>query len=491
MRVLRRGPLRTPWPAQNVTRGPHGIFESPWALPALGAVCLPHIPEAFSTLALARATRSLLAGKMPIQALACLVGLQVARLAAQPLGQWATQHWQDDATRMYADAFAQRLYNKPRLWLEHKPRETEVSMSFANDTPWAVQESVANTAAGVNTVAGMAINGLMIAVMLDSGVAVNFALALGAAAVAGKGVAGLQTAFKHQPRNALGESADAYFKTKRGDFWDNVVLGNKDCADVWAREYDLAFSDWSAHLVKREGIKNALALGASLACGAVAAGSLSRTAQAIIAAGDLPRFVGLALPMAWRACDSLNSASSMMNWLPNYQNHEQIFARVLRDTAPEATLVPQDHIGTGGKVITLTRGDEAVRVNRDNLAAVLDMTRKPGLITVQGPNGSGKSMLVTWVKDTLGESAFMWPAKNQLEFGLAPNSSGGIAMGALQSLGYKLQAYPGSRVVILDEVDANLDGANRELSKSLINQLAAQYCVVQITHRLHESGQGA
>lgn len=155
---------------------------------------------------------------MPAQSLAVLVGLQLAQLAAKPLAQWAIARWQDDATRMYADAFSRAMFNKPRLWLQNKPKETKSAMSFANDTPWAVQESVANTAAGVEVLSGMAVHGAMVAVMLDARIAVNFALALGAAGVAGKLVARLQDACEPKARNAFGESADAYFKTKRGDF---------------------------------------------------------------------------------------------------------------------------------------------------------------------------------------------------------------------------------------------------------------------------------
>jgi ABC-type bacteriocin/lantibiotic exporter with double-glycine peptidase domain len=132
----------------------------------------------------------------------------------------------------------------------------------------------------------------------------------------------------------------------------------------------------------------------------------------------------------------------------------------------------------------------------DALAIV--MMQATGRINVRGQNGSGKSSLLLALRKKLKGHAYYWPTADRLAFkfsqaeddkelndddelvaGPRGYSSGEQQIAALE----EIVNQTNSKIYLLDEWDANLDGVNRAKAQTLINQLAVRARVIEISHR--------
>ncbi|WP_413287560.1 ABC transporter ATP-binding protein [Bdellovibrio sp. HCB337] len=100
---------------------------------------------------------------------------------------------------------------------------------------------------------------------------------------------------------------------------------------------------------------------------------------------------------------------------------------------------------------------------------------------IKGPNGAGKSSWLKLKKEELGEKAVYVPANMDLYFENISEemSSGQRAMAVLKELE---EAGLQQQVVLLDEWDANLDTANRELLSQVVEKLSQANQVYEIRH---------
>jgi ABC-type bacteriocin/lantibiotic exporter with double-glycine peptidase domain len=132
----------------------------------------------------------------------------------------------------------------------------------------------------------------------------------------------------------------------------------------------------------------------------------------------------------------------------------------------------------------------------DALAIV--MMQATGRINVRGQNGSGKSSLLLALRKKLKGHAYYWPTADRLAFKFSQTeddkelndddelaagprgySSGEQQIAALE----EIVNQTNSKIYLLDEWDANLDGVNRAKAQTLINQLAQRARVIEISHR--------
>jgi ABC-type transport system involved in cytochrome bd biosynthesis fused ATPase/permease subunit len=132
---------------------------------------------------------------------------------------------------------------------------------------------------------------------------------------------------------------------------------------------------------------------------------------------------------------------------------------------------------------------------KDAMAIVLMQTT--GRINVRGQNGSGKSSLLLALRKKLKGQAYYWPTADRLAFKFSQQdddldtddeepssgprgySSGEQQINALE----EIVNLTNAKVYLLDEWDANLDGANRAKAQELIGQLAQRARVIEISHR--------
>jgi ABC-type transport system involved in cytochrome bd biosynthesis fused ATPase/permease subunit len=106
---------------------------------------------------------------------------------------------------------------------------------------------------------------------------------------------------------------------------------------------------------------------------------------------------------------------------------------------------------------------------------------RSGRITVRGVNGAGKSVLLSLIKEQLGERAFYLPAQHQLEIPgvVVSQSHGERAIAALEAVS---QHDPSLEVLLLDEWDANLSAENRDMMSAKIETLSANKLVIEVRH---------
>lgn len=108
-----------------------------------------------------------------------------------------------------------------------------------------------------------------------------------------------------------------------------------------------------------------------------------------------------------------------------------------------------------------------------------------GRYTLRGDNGSGKSTALMQLKAQLGDRACYLPATSNLYFKTTAHEGCSTGEKLLLQL-RELLASPDSAqvaVLLLDEWDANLDAANVARVSALLDQVAAQKCVLEIRHR--------
>ncbi len=112
---------------------------------------------------------------------------------------------------------------------------------------------------------------------------------------------------------------------------------------------------------------------------------------------------------------------------------------------------------------------------------LLGFTTQSGRVTLRGENGCGKSTALLLVKNALAQKAFFLPTHNQLSFFAETNkySTGESLRNRLLEILEKVDA----EVLLLDEWDANLDSENKERLNTLIDELAASKCVIEVRHR--------
>lgn len=105
-----------------------------------------------------------------------------------------------------------------------------------------------------------------------------------------------------------------------------------------------------------------------------------------------------------------------------------------------------------------------------------------GRLTLRGENGAGKSTLLMLLKNSLADKAFFLPTQNQLSFLTEANkySTGESMKNRLLEV---LEKEENVDVFLLDEWDANLDKENEEILTTIIKELSAKKCVIEVRHR--------
>lgn len=112
----------------------------------------------------------------------------------------------------------------------------------------------------------------------------------------------------------------------------------------------------------------------------------------------------------------------------------------------------------------------------------IDAARKAGRYVLSGPNGSGKTSLLLQMKMLSKDEAIYLPAQAFL----FPSPGTGLSTGQRklrELIDLFALARGRTRLILLDEWDANLDPANRERISAEIDVLARTHAVVEVSHR--------
>ena len=125
-------------------------------------------------------------------------------------------------------------------------------------------------------------------------------------------------------------------------------------------------------------------------------------------------------------------------------------------------------------------------VPADTVNEALAAMGERGHYAVSGANGSGKTSLMLLFKLRAREAALYLPAQSFL----FPSIRSGLSTGQrkLRDLRRCFALKERTEVLLLDEWDANLDPANRQVISSLIDDLARTHTVIEVSHRVHDGG---
>lgn len=274
--------------------------------------------------------------------------------------------------------------------------------------------------------------------------------------------------------------------------WDNLTLGNRLSYSVWRSSFDRLFQLAKASALKSlQSRERVLAVGNFVTTAAVVGSVLihAKFNQANITAviglfAMLPRSLQINMHVqiihsywaGWqRLRERLNVASECVEKFPNSNPSDFIDASAIQ--------IVSHSLSTHSSVIHPS-GDpsshKSVSINpNDLIRRVADF--RSGRLTVRGKNGAGKSVLLSLIKDSLGDTAFLLPAHHQLALpGVELSQSHGErALSALDSVAVSESSVG---VLLLDEWDANLSPENRELVGAKITTIAQNKLVIEVRH---------
>ena len=106
----------------------------------------------------------------------------------------------------------------------------------------------------------------------------------------------------------------------------------------------------------------------------------------------------------------------------------------------------------------------------------------PCRITIQGSNGSGKSTLLFRLKSLLKDSAYLLPTQSLLIFDQISDTKLSTGEKMISCLN-EVEDNVTSKILLLDEWDANLDFTHISLISDRLEELAKEYCIIEVRHR--------
>jgi ABC-type multidrug transport system fused ATPase/permease subunit len=274
--------------------------------------------------------------------------------------------------------------------------------------------------------------------------------------------------------------------------WDNLTLGNKISYRLWHSGFLSLFKTANASALRSlKSRERVLAVGNFLTT-AVVVGSV--LIQAKVNENNIAAVIGLfaMLPRSlqinmhvqiiqsywagWqRLRERLTVAGECLQEFPEPRASEFIDASAIQIVGHSmSTHSPGIHASgdlSSQQVVSISASDLLHRV--------ADL--RSGRLTVRGKNGAGKSVLLSFMKDSLGDAAFYLPAHHELALpGVELSQSHGER--ALSALDAVAVSDTGVRVLLLDEWDANLSPENRAIVSAKIETLAQSRLVIEVRH---------
>lgn len=403
------------------------------------------------------------------------LGLVVGGLAPgilRPLQSMAVARWRawarDAVVQDWTDAHTADVPG----WLQAGGQRDALGWRVVHDLPWAAGESIDLTIEGARHL------GLVLAHTGAAATSVGLGQACAAAAL-GSGMVWALARWAASWPPAAGDGRAQAFAESRRTFWDNLTLGNRVHAERWYAQLCAGHAAWRAEAsaqAQAAGVLTGLSLWAAAAPAALdwlraalPGGERGSAAMAARVAALAPLSLG-----------ALQSVAALPGWAVRVGRHRRACSQLNDAATPAGELDPLRHVGAElalrgpAGLVYLPAGTKSGPA----LAAALS---QPGVYHLAGPVGSGKSMLAGWLKMQAPAHTYLMPATHRLFFGGAPGSSGELAERHLAALRSGLD--DSCRLVVLDEPDANADGASRARLTQMVADMARRRPVLWISHR--------
>lgn len=455
------------------------IFANRWAFGCLGSLTIQQIIEASSTIWLVNVMACIAAGKDFVVFLS-LYFLSIALYyVPNGIAFILKTTWKQKSQRAFVDAFVNSNRNNVVEWSNRGLKEQKLSILTA-EGPQAIQAFIDYMWDLFVYLMSVVFNIVALSIAVEPLFAVSYTISITCVFIVMKLN---RRAQRHLTQKALTARVDLCQSLLAA--WDNVLLGNDYNFKLWEEKTGQRLDRCLQRNVALERFDQFLAIFVSLITSVptlIVVGYFVLTNRHDIV--RLSAFV-VTLPILFNIISyTYQTLSLVFRWRMHSSKLIAIFRTIQpgRDNPtwlarkvkwPKITFTP-----------TIIDGNTAAPNDSVSLAShhdIIQHTALAGRYTIRGENGSGKSTCLLMVKNALASKAFFLPTHNQLSFISETNkySTGE----SLKNRLFEILECVEAEVLLLDEWDANLDHENKQTLSSLIDELAAKKCVIEVRHR--------
>ncbi|MGI4814160.1 MAG: ATP-binding cassette domain-containing protein [Janthinobacterium lividum] len=376
------------------------------------------------------------------------------------------QKWINEAHLTFADQFTKQMSGKIEKYRDTKLRGRAESVLARNSFP-VVKDYVSFVhdlaSFSLNSILSMLVIGFLLPSRLLWGYALSLLLCFFI-------VAGLRKLIS--VASAEYENRYITYSSVLDRSWENITLGNKHNENIWrqrkgASGHSFYAASYKLQILKQVG--NLLLAVASVGPTIFLIASIlhdGRATSAVIAA------VTVSLTRIFLIINSLSTlVYKFLDWSSMRARLDVLF-----DTGSS---IAADEV-LGGAVVGKIEINGTL-VTGVTQAAQMVSQAGSGRFKITGPNGSGKSTVLLALKNIFRDESFMYPAHH----GDLMWKSDDTAL----STGQKTEIFLKEifeleeiKYFLLDEWDANLDGANRRAIDGILDELGKSKTIVEVRH---------
>ncbi len=375
---------------------------------------------------------------------------------------WCMTKARKATQKEYLKHYIQANFNHPTHWRNEKSREARHDMMCRSGQD-AIQSAVHFfgdfTATGLNII----LNTISIILVTDAiqGLVILMAGLLGLSIIHFN-----KTGIAECSKNEM--LADNRLNGHLNRSWDNIILGNQLFFDRWNMKFVSLFSDSETASVKSVNRRDwSVSIAALITNGLV----LGSVLYLIWSHQNNTAFALAMLVMLPRSLQTVMHIQIIQSYYANWKNLQEKLA------VTNKSLSPPESIDLGRYIDyedILAKGSQGV-VNIEECLA----NSSAGRFTITGQNGSGKSSLLLNLKNKYGLTAFYLPAQHQL---FLHDTQVNLSSGELALETFKYLKELDSKILLLDEWDANLSMENRTILDAMIEEISQSRIVVEIRH---------
>ena len=269
--------------------------------------------------------------------------------------------------------------------------------------------------------------------------------------------------------------------------WDNVLLGNEYNFKLWQEKTTQRLSRCLQRNVALERFDQFLAIFVTLM---TAVPTLMVVVYSVLQhkkdPAELSAYIVI-LPLLFMILSYTHQTLSLgFRWTMHRSKLETIY-NTIKSSCGESNFALDRKVKWDKLKMTLSTAAPDAKISvaaphpLSSHSEILQYASQSGRVTIRGENGVGKSTALMLIKKALTHRAFYLPTHNQLSFIAEANkySTGESLKNRLLEILEKVEAD----VLLLDEWDANLDAENQERLSTLIDELSAKKCVIEVRHR--------
>lgn len=468
----------------NVRKQILGLLTNRWAIGTFIALTLQQLIEASSTIWLVKLMSSLTAGE---EFLIFLI-LYLITLAL-PYIPWCIAFilkitWRQEAQRSFIDAFVANNRNNITEWSNKGIKEEKLSI-LTSEGPNALNLLIDYCFDLCTYSLSVIFNIATLSIAVEPLFAVSYGISVTFVIIIMKMNRRAQRFLTQKALTARIELGQSLLEA-----WDNVLLGNRYNFELWKDKTGQRVNRCLQRNVDLERFDQLMAIFVSLmTCiptlvvvvyyflkHSTDIVKLSSFVVALPLLFMVLSYTYQTLTLAFRWSMHRSKLLSIYRSIQASKDNPKILEKKIKwakiffsNTFPAQTEADDNHVSLKGPMPMNSQAD------------ILSKAAQSGRITIRGENGSGKSTLLILIKSALEERAFFFPTHNQLSFVSETNkySTGESLKKRLVEISEKVDVD----VLLLDEWDANLDKENQEKLSSLIDELAAKKCVIEVRHR--------